>query len=126
MSHAAISFPDFVDSLREPSSHTSLSASRLAEALELPAQELAALARVHRNTLQAAPTSFKLQSAMRDVVRALSAAYALCGDIDRALFWFRNHPIPEFGHRTAIDLVAAGKVDAVVDYVESLSAGFTG
>lgn len=27
---------------------------------------------------------------MRDVVRVLSAAYALDGDVDLTLFWFRN------------------------------------
>jgi hypothetical protein len=126
MHAVAATFPGFLDSLREPGSRTALSPSRLADALELPIQELAELARVHRNTIQSAPTSPKLQSAMRDVVRVLSAAHALSGDIDRTLFWFRNHPIADFGHLTPIELVEQGKVQAVIDYIESLAAGASG
>ncbi len=123
--HAA-AFPDFLESLKEPESPKALSPSRLAEALDLPVQELAGLARVHRNTLQSAPTSPKLQSAMRDIVRVLSAAYALNGDMDRSLFWFRNYPIPDFGHRTPMQLVEMGRSQAVIDYIESLGAGASG
>jgi uncharacterized protein (DUF2384 family) len=127
MSHVAHpTFPDFLESLKAPGSRTALSPDLMAEALELPAQDLASLARVHRNTLASTPTSPKLQSAMRDVVRVLSAAHALNGDIDRTLFWFRNHPIPDFGHRTPMQLVEAGKVQAVIDYIESLSGGASG
>jgi hypothetical protein len=126
MPAVAPTFPSFLESLKDPGSRTALSAVRLADALELPIQELAGLARVHRNTVQSAPTSPKLQSAMRDVVRVLSAAYALSGDMDRTLFWFRNHPIADFGHLTPIELVEKGKVQAVIDYIESLGAGATG
>jgi hypothetical protein len=38
----------------------------------------------------------------------------------------RHHPIAEFGHRTALQLVEMGKVQAVIDYIESHSAGATG
>ena len=123
---AAQSFPDFLQGLREPGSRTALSPALLANALELPVQDLASLAKVHRNTLQLTPSSPKVQSAIRDVLRVLSAAHELTGEIDRAVFWFRNHPIPDFGHRTAMQLVEMGKVQAVIDYIESRSAGATG
>lgn len=120
------SFDEFLAALRTDGSRTALSAEKLADALEMPAQELAGLARVHRNTVSTAPNSPKLQAAMRDVVRVLSAAHALSGDMDRALFWFRNHPIRDFGHRTAMSLVEEGKAQALMDYLESLSGGATG
>ena len=123
---AATAFPEFLESLREPASRAALSPARLADALELPMQELASLARVHRNTLQSAPSSPKLQASMRDIVRVLSAAYGLTGDMDRSLFWFRNHPIADFGHRTPMQLVEMGKVQAIIDYIESLGAGASG
>ncbi len=123
---ATAAFPNFLKSLKEPGSRTALSPARLADALELPVQELAGLARVHRNTVQSTPTSPKLQSAMRDVVRVLSAAYALNPDVDHVLFWFRNHPIADFGHLTPMQLVEKGNVQAVIDYIESLGAGATG
>lgn len=124
--HAIAAFPEFLESLKEPKAPRTLSPSRLAEALELPAQELAGLARVHRNTLQSAPASPKLQSAMRDIVRVLSAAHALNGDVDQSVFWFRNYPIADFGHRTPMQLVEMGKAQAVIDYIESLGAGASG
>lgn len=126
MTAVSATFPSFLESLKEPGSRTALSPTRLADALELPVQELAGLARVHRNTVQSTPTSPKLQSAMRDVVRVLSAAHALNGDMDRTLFWFRNHPIADFGHLTPMQLVEMGNAQTVIDYIESLGAGATG
>jgi len=81
---------------------------------------------VHRNTVSLTPTSPKLQDAMVDVVRVLSAAHELTDDIDRALFWFRNQPIADFDHFTPMQLVEQGKVQAVIDYIESISAGTSG
>lgn len=103
-----------------------LSPSGLADKLGITVSELAELTGVHRNTVTMAPRSPRLQRAMRDVLRVLSAAYALTDDVDRALFWFRNQPIADLGHCTAIDLVALGRAQAVIDYVESLSAGPAG
>jgi len=126
MNAIATQFTDFLTSLKDENSRTTLSPERLAGALELPLQKLAALAHVHRNTVTMAPTSPKLQDAMVDVVRVLSAAHALNGDIDRALFWFRNQPIAEFDHLTAMQLVEQGKVQAVIGYIESISGGAAG
>lgn len=126
MSAATLEFANFLSTLKVENSRTALSPERLANALELPLQKLASLARVHRNTVSLTPTSPKLQDAMVDVVRVLSAAHALTGDIDRALFWFRNQPIPDFDHFTAMQLVEQGKVQAVIDYIESISGGAAG
>ncbi|MBK9493917.1 MAG: DUF2384 domain-containing protein [Xanthomonadales bacterium] len=126
MTALARDFPSFLVSLKATGSRTALSPERLAEELEVPIQKLASLARVHRNTVSFAPASPKLQEAMVDVVRVLSAAHALTGDIDRALFWFRNQPIADFDHFTPMQLVEQGKVQAVIDYIESISAGPAG
>lgn len=126
MTNLASDFPSFLASLKAPDSRTALSPEALAQALELPMQKLASLARVHRNTLSLTPASPKLQEAMVDVVRVLSAAYALTGDIGRALFWFRNQPIADFDHFTPLQLVEQGKVQAVIDYIESISGGASG
>ena len=126
MTALARDFPSFLVSLKATDSRTALSPERLAEELEVPIQKLASLARVHRNTVSFSPASPKLQEAMVDVVRVLSAAHALTGDIDRALFWFRNQPIADFDHFTPMQLVEQGKVQAVIDYIESISAGPAG
>ena len=119
-------FPSFLHSLKADDSQTALSPEKLADELEVPIQKLASLARVHRNTVSLSPKSPKLQDAMVDVVRVLSAAHALTGDIDRALFWFRNQPIADFDHFTPMQLVEQGKVQAVIDYIDSISAGPAG
>lgn len=68
-----------------------------------------------------------LQDAMADVTRVLSAAHALAGgDIDRAMSWFRNQPIAEFDHLTPMQLVQQGKIQAVLDYIQSVSGGAAG
>lgn len=126
MSTLAQDFPGFLASLKATDSRTALSPTELARALEVPAQRLARLARVHRNTVSLAPSSPKLQEALGDVVRVLSAASQLTGDVDKALFWFRNQPIPEFGHRTPMQVIEQGKVQPLVDYIDSISAGPAG
>ena len=126
MTAATRDFASFLSTLKDQNSRTALSPERLADALELPIQKLASLARVHRNTVSLTPTSPKLQDAMVDVVRVLSAAHTLTGDIDRALFWFRNQPIADFGHLTPMQLVEQGKVKAIIDYIESISGGAAG
>lgn len=126
MTVTAPSFPAFVESLRVPNARTALSPTLLAEALELPLQKLAGIAGVHRNTVTLAPTSPKLQEAIGDMVRVLSAAFELTGDLDRAIFWFRNQPIADFGHLTAMQLVEQGKAQAVVEFIDSISGGAAG
>lgn len=121
-----LDFAKFLETLREPGTRTALSPAALANALGISIQKLASVARVHRNTVSLTPASPKLQEAMVDIVRVLSATHALNGDIERTLFWFRNQPIADFRHFTAIQLVGQGEVQALVDYIESISAGPTG
>jgi hypothetical protein len=58
---------------------------------------LAQLTRVHRNTLRN-PSSERLQGRMREMVKVISAATELTGDIDKAIYWYRNEPIADYGH----------------------------
>jgi len=89
-------------------------------------QDLANLAGVHRTTVTETPTNSRLQRFLREALRALSAAYEVTHDRDRSIFWFRNTPIPEFGHRTAERIVAEGNTDAVVSYLASIANGSSG
>jgi len=99
---------------------------RFAEALHLRLQDLAKLAGVHRTTVTETPANARLQGFLRNALRALSAAYEVTHDRDRSIFWYRNTPIPEFDHRTAEQIVAEGKTDAVIRYLTSISAGSSG
>jgi hypothetical protein len=121
----ATAFNDVLESAREAgTSH--LSAANLANILGLQQQDLATLAGVHRNTVRTHPESPKLQAALRDLIRVLSAAVAVQPDFERALFLVKNQPIPAFRHKTILQLVQDGRTDDAIDYLESISSGFIG
>ena len=119
------SFPGFADEFRAPGQAV-IEPERFAAALNLQVQELAQLAHVHRATVSEAPTNARLQGFMREALQVLSAALDVARDRERAIYWYRNSPIPEFQHRTAEQLVADRKTDAVLTYLSSLSSGSTG
>jgi Protein of unknown function (DUF2384) len=118
-------FVGFAEEFREPG-QTVIRPERFAAALNLQLQELAQLAHVHRATVSEAPANAKLQGYMRNSLQVISAALEVAQDRDRALYWYRNAPIPEFEHRTAEQLVADQKTDAVLAYLQSIRSGSSG
>lgn len=119
-------FDGLLVQLKDESRPANISPVKFASALDYPLQEVAELAHVHRNTIRNNPYSPDLQRYMRDSVRVLQAATDLRGNVSDALFWFRNHPIRDFERKTADRLVAEGKAEAVLGYLESLEAGASG
>lgn len=118
-------FADVLESTREPGT-SRFSASGIAAVLDLQQQDLATLAGVHRNTLRTHPESPRLQAALRDLVRVLSAATAIQPDQQRAIFLIKNEPIPAFRHKTLLQLVQEGRTEDAIGYLESISSGFVG
>jgi uncharacterized protein (DUF2384 family) len=118
-------FNAFLAQLQEPGKPI-ISPLRFAQLLHLEQQKLAELAHVHRNTVSRMPASPRLQDFLRDAVRVLAAAFTLAGSADRALYWFRSHPIQDFDYKTPEALVSEGRANAVIQYIESLNAGATG
>ena len=100
-------------------------ARNLEKALGVKVANLAQLTGVHRNTLRN-PSSERLQGRMREMVKVISAATELTGDVDKAIYWYRNEPIADYGHRTAAELVADGKVEAVLAFIRDLENGARG
>ena len=120
-------YDQFIEELRDPTSKEPvLSPQRFIAALHIDLQTLATQAGVHRNTVTRAPGSVTLQRFLRDVARVIAAATDISGDVSKALFWYRNHPLAEFDYHTAEQLVVQGRADDVVRYVSSLSAGPAG
>jgi hypothetical protein len=122
---ALLGFVGIAEEFREPG-QVLIRPERFAAALNLQLQELAQLAHVHRTTVSEAPSNARLQGFMRESLQVISAALEVAQDRDRAFFWYRNAPIPEFGHRTAEQLVADHKTDAVLAYLRSVRGGSTG
>jgi hypothetical protein len=114
----------FIDSLQEPRTPY-ISPKRLSNALGVKVASLAELTGVHRNTLRN-PSSERLQGRMREMVKVITAATELAGDLDKAIYWYRNEPIADYGHRTAAELVADGHAEAVLAYIRDLENGARG
>lgn len=115
----------FMDSIQEPRKPY-ISPARFAMAVGVSLQALAALAGVHRNTVSQHPESGRLQDRLRDMAKAILAAAALTGDLEKAIYWFRNEPIGDYRQKTAAELVAEGRLDAVLAYLDDLRRGATG
>lgn len=61
-----------------------------------------------------------------NISRVLQAAMDLGTEPRTALHYIVDSPLRPFDGRTAMDLIEAGRADDVVDYLRSLSAGWTG
>ncbi len=120
-------FDGFIEFLHDQHAGAStLSPKRFGDVLKIDLQTLATQAHVHRNTISRAPASESVQKYLREALRVLRAASDLSGDVKRAIFWYRNEPLPPFRYKTAEQLVTEGRIEDVLRYVESLEAGATG
>jgi hypothetical protein len=120
-------FERFIESLREADTAAPvLSPRRFSEAMSIDLQTLAEQAHVHRNTISRAPASRAVQDFLRDALRVIRAATDLSGDLNKALFWYRNEPLAVFGYKTPERLVSDGRTDDLLQYVISLEAGVAG
>ncbi|HTV67094.1 MAG TPA: antitoxin Xre-like helix-turn-helix domain-containing protein [Rhizobiaceae bacterium] len=99
------------------------SARRTAELLGLTHGDLAKLLGVARNTLTAKSGARKVDQALSPIVRILAMAAEMAGDESRAAIWFKHQPIPGWAGKTAYDLVAEGKSDKVLAYLEAVRSG---
>ncbi|MBZ9942299.1 hypothetical protein LB533_14475 [Mesorhizobium sp. BR1-1-13] len=128
MTHARLAqskeLSGFICSLQEPRT-PHISPKRLSQALGVKLTNLARLTGVHRNTLRN-PSSERLQCRMREVVKVISAATECTVTVDKAIYWYRNELIADYGHRTAAELVADGQVEAVLAFIRDLENGARG
>jgi hypothetical protein len=118
-------FDEFMNFLSSEAS-PSISPKQFGLVVNVDMQTLAALAHVHRNTLRLAPHTETIQSHLRDSVRVMRAAADVSGSIEKAIYWFKNHPLPTFDYKTPQDLVSEKRTDTLIKYLQSLQAGYTG
>ena len=120
-------FRHFVEFLKDSEvSAPVLSPKRFSQAMHIDLQTLAEQAHVHRNTISRAPGSRGVQDFLREALRVIKAAIDLNGDLNTALFWYRNEPLSAFGYKTAERLVSDGRTDDLLRYLASLDAGAAG
>jgi hypothetical protein len=108
------------------SDSSSISPKRYCLILRVDMKTLAAKAHVHRNTLSRAPDAENVQHYLRESVRVIRAATDITGSVEKAIYWFKNNPLPVFDYKTPHDLVSEGRTDDLVRYIQSLQAGFAG
>ena len=120
-------FQHLVEFLKDPAEPAPvLSPKRFSQAMHIDLQTLAEQAHVHRNTISRAPGSRRIQDFLREALRVIKAATDLNGDLNKALFWYRNEPLSVFGYKTAERLVSEGRTDDLLPYMASLEAGAAG
>jgi hypothetical protein len=120
-------FQHLVEFLKEPDTPAPvLSPKRFSQVMHIDLQTLAEQAHVHRNTISRAPGSRGVQDFLREALRVIKAATELNGDLNKAVFWYRNEPLSVFGYKTAERLVSEGRTDDLLRYLTSLEAGTAG
>lgn len=107
-------------------SPASISPKRDGTVLRVDMQTLAQNAHVHRNTISRTPDAESVQHYLRKSVRVIRAATDIASSVENAIYWFKNNPLPVFDYKTPQDLVSEGRTEALVQYVQSLQAGFVG
>ena len=50
----------------------------------------------------------------------------ISGDVDYAIFWYRNEPLQPFDYQTAETLVSQHRTEDLLRYIMSLRAGAAG
>ncbi|WP_243453858.1 MbcA/ParS/Xre antitoxin family protein [Sandaracinobacteroides saxicola] len=100
-----------------------MSAARLADMLKIGMVELASLAGVSRATLSRKPTTPSADRALSPIARVLAMAADMSGSPERAALWFKHQPLPGWAGKTARDLIAEGRAQDVMDYLEAVRAG---
>jgi len=120
-------YQHFIEFLKDPDEPAPvLSPKRFSQAMHIDLQTLAEQAHVHRNTISRAPGSRGVQEFLREALRVIKAATDLNGDLNKALFWYRNEPLSVFGYKTPERLVSEGRTDDLLPYMASLEAGAAG
>ncbi|MGJ7558536.1 DUF2384 domain-containing protein [Variovorax sp. RB3P1] len=104
-----------------------LSPAKFIEMMGMDITSFAGNAHVHRSTVIRAPATECIQLHIRTSVRVLAAVTAvLDGDLQAAIFWYRNEPLAPFVYKTAETLVVEGRAADVLHLLESFQAGFVG
>jgi hypothetical protein len=93
----------------------------------LDIDSFASNAHVHRSTVIRASAAESIQSHIHTSLQVLAAVTAASGgDLQDAVFRYRNQPLAPFNYKTAESLVAEGRAAEVVDLMTAYEAGFTG
>jgi hypothetical protein len=107
--------------------HATLSPTKFVEMMGIDLESFARDVNVDLDTITRSPAAESIQSHIRTTLQVLAVAMdASEGDLQAAIFWYRNEPLPVFDHKTAETLVAEGRAADVLELLASYQAGFVG
>jgi hypothetical protein len=109
-----------------PGSSASISPERFALVFGVDPQSLRVQDSTGRSTDVPSLDAEIIQSYLSASVHVVSAAAVIVGSIERAITWFTNEPLATFDNRTPHELVVEQRWESLVEYVESLRAGYVG
>jgi hypothetical protein len=98
---------------------------KIAEALQTTSEEVARTAGLGRDAVQRKERvrSARTQRRLREMVEVLNKVEPRFGSALMAYAWYRSEPLPGFSGQTAMHLVRSGRVDEVLDYIDTVDAG---
>lgn len=103
-----------------------VSPNKVAQLMGLSPSDLASAAGVHLSDFAANPRSPRLQAFLHDTLRVLNAAKKTMGAAELPTDWLLNEPLSAFSQKTAFELIQAGRTDAILEYLNTFTAGFVG
>jgi hypothetical protein len=102
------------------------SSEHFARCLEMSSTELLALIGATTDAPSEIVDESKVQRFIWESLIVLGAALVLNKDEARVRLWFCREKIADFGQKTPAVLVAEGKADALLKYIQSISSGSSG
>ncbi|MBX3598282.1 MAG: DUF2384 domain-containing protein [Rhizobiaceae bacterium] len=98
---------------------------RIAEALQTTSEEIARTVGLGKDAIQRKDRvrSDRTQRRLREMVEVLNKVEPRFGSALMAYAWYRSEPLPGFSGQTAMQLVRAGRVDDVLEYIDAVNAG---
>jgi hypothetical protein len=121
---AAIFAAHFLQEVRQPET-SFISPDRFCTAIGVNRKWLTAIGGVHRNTVQKLESPL-LQEQLSAMARVIAAAAKFTGDVNTAIYWFKNEPLADYRYQTPAELVAKGHSDAVLAHLVDLETGALG
>lgn len=98
---------------------------KIANALRTTSEEVARTAGLGKDAVQRKDRvrSDRTQRRLREMVEVLNKVEPRFGTALMAYAWYRSEPLSGFSGQTAMQLVRAGRVDEVFDYIDAVDAG---
>lgn len=95
---------------------------QLQKCLGISKRQLSNMIGVHRNSLNNNSAN-KVQRGILELVKIITTAERICGDTEKAIFWFRNEPIASYKNMTPLELLADGRRDLVIEQLYHIENG---